>query len=237
MYGSIAAFLCVNCVLAADVVKSTPQPAELPQKASAASTDATPKSKQTLEIEQRLQTPVEVHYQNVPRIKVLDDLTKRTKIPIHLDPKGLAEEGVQLDEPVMLDLTSAISVDSAFRLILRPLHLNYHTKDEVLWISGSLKNNTVLSNIYHVDDLAPSSEAMKRLVERIYSEVNPETWEKTGGHGSIIQLNTYSIRVKNTQEVLENLADFLHAERRLQWKMTPEQKYKPEERLKLTDPN
>ena len=45
---------------------------------------------------------------------MLDQLQKLTAVNMHLDQKGLDEEGVSADSPVTIDLTQDISLKSAF---------------------------------------------------------------------------------------------------------------------------
>ncbi len=73
---------------------------------------------------------------------------------MHLDPQGLAEEGVTTDTPVTIDLRSEIMLKSALNLILEPLHLSYVIKDEVLKItSEQMRDGQVYTVTYNVADL------------------------------------------------------------------------------------
>ena len=84
----------------------------------------------------------------MPLNDVLHQLAKLAAINLHLDPKGLAEEGISPDTPVNIDLSQEVSLKSALKLILEPLHLSYVIKDEVLKItSEQLRDNEV----YHED--------------------------------------------------------------------------------------
>ena len=90
----------------------------------------------------------------MPLSEVLDQLAKLAAINLHLDPKGLAEEGVTPDTPVTIDLSQEISLKSALKLILEPLHLSYVIKDEVLKItSEQLRDGEVYTVTYSVADL------------------------------------------------------------------------------------
>ena len=89
-----------------------------------------------LEIERRLKTPVLLKYDNTPLSEVVDGLSELTGVNIHLDPRGLTQEGVNSDTPVTINLTKEISLKSALNLILEPLHLSYVINDEVLKITS-----------------------------------------------------------------------------------------------------
>ena len=89
-----------------------------------------------IEIEQKLETPVLPQYDETPLTKVVESLSQFAGVNIHLDPRGLEQEGVRSDTPITLNLPQEISLKSALTLILEPLHLTYTIKDEVLKITS-----------------------------------------------------------------------------------------------------
>ncbi|MBI2823352.1 MAG: hypothetical protein HYX69_01530 [Planctomycetia bacterium] len=112
------------------------------------------RSEKELEIEQRLKTPVSLKFQDAPLSQVMDYLAKLAQVNLHLDPRGLAQEGVTTDTPVTIDLAEPISLKSALNLILEPLHLSYVIKNEVLNVtSEQLRDNEVYTVTYNVADL------------------------------------------------------------------------------------
>ncbi len=107
-----------------------------------------------LEIERRLQTPVLLKYQETPLTEVMNGLSELTGVNIHLDPRGLSQEGVNTDTPVTINLSKEISLKSALNLILEPLHLSYVINDEVLKItSEQLRDGEIYPQTYNVADL------------------------------------------------------------------------------------
>ncbi len=112
------------------------------------------KSKQELEIQKKLKTPVLPNYDKMPLSQVIDSLSKLAGINIYLDPRGLGQEGVEPDTPVSLTLSSEVSLESALNLILEPLHLTYMIKDEVLKItSEQIRDGEMVRVVYNVADL------------------------------------------------------------------------------------
>ncbi len=112
------------------------------------------RSAKEIEIEQKLRTPVSLRFQNTPLKEVMDYLATLAEVNLHLDPQGLAEEGVGTDTPVTIDLREDISLKSALNLILQPLQLSYVIKDEVLKItSENLRDGEVYTVTYNVADL------------------------------------------------------------------------------------
>lgn len=112
------------------------------------------RSEKELEIERKLKTPVSFQFQDKPLSEALDQLTTQADINLHLDPQGLAEEGITSSTPVSLSVRNEIMLKSALNLILEPLHLSYVIKDEVLKItSEQLRDGEVYSVSYPVADL------------------------------------------------------------------------------------
>ncbi len=112
------------------------------------------RTERELEIERRLKTPVMLRYQNTPLTEVVDGLSQLAGINIHLDPRGLSQEGVNSDTAVTLNLNKEISLESALNLVLEPLHLSYVIKDDVLKItSEQLRDGELETKTYNVADL------------------------------------------------------------------------------------
>jgi general secretion pathway protein D len=112
------------------------------------------RTERELEIEKRLKTPVLLKYQDTPLSEVMDGLSELTGVNIHLDPRGLTQEGVNTDTPVTIHLTKEVQLKSALNLILEPLHLSYVVHDEVLKItSEQLRDGEIYPIPYNVADL------------------------------------------------------------------------------------
>jgi general secretion pathway protein D len=105
-------------------------------------------------IHRKLSTPVRAAHRNEPLAAVLDALAKQADVPIHVDMVGLENEAVRSDTPVTISLDQPISLKSALKLLLEPLHLDYVVKDEVLKVtSPKLVTGEVYSVSYPVADL------------------------------------------------------------------------------------
>ena len=112
------------------------------------------RSERELEIQQKLQTPVSLQFNGAPLSAVLDYLSKVADVNIHVDQRGMAEEGVSSDTPVNIALRQEIQLKSALNLILQPLRLNYVIKDDVLKItSESMRGGECYPVTYNVADL------------------------------------------------------------------------------------
>ena len=67
-----------------------------------------------MEIEKKLQTPVNYTCHNRPLNEVLNQLAKLVSVNIHIDEEGLQEEGLTHDLPVTLELNSDIMLKSTW---------------------------------------------------------------------------------------------------------------------------
>ncbi|MFM7107953.1 MAG: hypothetical protein ACKOZU_05045, partial [Planctomycetaceae bacterium] len=106
------------------------------------------------EIQRRLDSKVAPTYRDQPLSKVLEDLGRQADVAVHLDLAGLDEEHVRSDTPVTLALEQPISLKSALKLILEPLHLGYAVRDEVLKVtSPKSMRGDVYAVTYPVADL------------------------------------------------------------------------------------
>jgi general secretion pathway protein D len=107
-----------------------------------------------LQIQKRMSVKVKASHRDQPLSAVLDALAKQADVPIHLDMVGLEQEAVRSDTPVTISLDQPISLKSALKLLLQPLHLDYVIKDEVLKVtSPRLVKGEVYSVSYPVADL------------------------------------------------------------------------------------
>jgi type II secretory pathway component GspD/PulD (secretin) len=105
------------------------------------------------DIERKLNTPVTLNFTDTPLKTVLADIRAWKDVNIYVDDRALSEHGISLDRPVTQNL-DGITLKSALKLLLQPMHLTYVIGDEVLQITtedqaqGKLRTTT-----YAVADL------------------------------------------------------------------------------------
>jgi len=156
-------------------------------------------SEREMEIQRKLKMPVSLRFNDSPLGEVMDHLARLTGVNIHLDPRGLAEEGVTTNTPVSISLANEISLQSALNLILEPLHLSYVIKDEVLKItSEQLKDGEVYTVTYNVADLVvpipnfvPGSRlGLSGLIQDAYSAIGYGGATTAGAPLSVVASNS-----------------------------------------------
>lgn len=117
-------------------------------------TEGARRTPKEMEIEQKLRTPVSLKFEKATLAQVFEKLSAMTGVPIYLDQRGLATEGVDSSTPVTIDLSSEISLKSALNILLAEHHLTFLIKDEVLKITSErMRSEDVYTVTYPVGDL------------------------------------------------------------------------------------
>jgi len=111
-------------------------------------------SKEEIEIYKRLDTQVDVSFENTPLQDAIRALAAQTDINIVLDEVGLSQEGITSAQPITLKLRKPIRLRSALQLILERYRLGYVVDHEVLKITSEQnRENTKKTVVYYVADL------------------------------------------------------------------------------------
>jgi hypothetical protein len=132
-----------------------------------------------------------VEFQDLPLSDAVLYLKDRHHIEIQFDSKSMDTASIGVDTPVTRTLKN-ISLRSALRLMLGPLDLTYIIKDEVLLITTpEAAACESIVRIYPVSDLLTAASANKPgqdiagLIELIKGTAGPNSWQGSGGRGSI----------------------------------------------------
>ena len=90
-----------------------------------------------------------------PLSDAMNTIAEMTGIPIIIDDRSIAEEGITVDQPITLDLKgNSISLKSALNVMLERLNLTYSIKNDVLNIeSARFNKKATIVQIYNVKDL------------------------------------------------------------------------------------
>lgn len=103
---------------------------------------------------EKLKQPVMVNFSQRPLSEVIKTLESMTGIMFFIDQPSLAQENINSDTLVTLDLPSQITLRSALALLLNSRNLDFQVTNEVLMITSS--RNTAQANrtyTYSVKDL------------------------------------------------------------------------------------
>ena len=204
----------------------SPEMAAAPEPQAAIDAYKDSESVAELKIAAALATPTSLEFVETPLKDVIDYLKDVHKIEIQLDRAGLKDAGVDESAPVNANI-KGISLRSGLRLILDELQLKYVIHNEVLLITSPQKAESdefMTTRLYPVKDLVlvrnDSGEIetdVQPLIDVITNTISSKSWVDNGGPGMISALQFQDrcvLTINQTQEVHENIADFLAALRR-----------------------
>lgn len=179
-------------------------------------------------IEAALKETANFDFVERPLSEVFEQLSATHKIPIQLDNKSLADEGMGADTPVTARI-EGISLRSALRLMLAELDLTYVIRDEALFVTTKTEaENLLIFKVYPVRDLVlpisgfepPEKRARAfagdylSLDEIITTCVEPTSWEFSGPAPQMEFHNSRAIAFLQTADIHEQTAELLAALRR-----------------------
>jgi RNA polymerase sigma factor (sigma-70 family) len=164
-----------------------------------------------LSIKEKLKEPVTLDFEKQPLGEAITLLQKYTGLNIVLDPRALSDANISSAVPVSLAAKN-IHLETALKLLLKPLRLTYKLEDEVVLITSSeaLEAERMVVRTYGVGDLIqPSGRAipasgpgakpggnegpasgvvpkadMSPLIELITSGVAPGAWRVSDPSGA-----------------------------------------------------
>jgi general secretion pathway protein D len=117
--------------------------------------DELPMTPHERKIRESLGAQFSASFDRRPLADAMKTISEMTGIPIVLDDRSIAEEGITVDQPITLDLNgNSISLKSALNIMLERLNLTYSVKNEVLTIESARFNKKELKlKTYNVKDL------------------------------------------------------------------------------------
>lgn len=105
------------------------------------------------EFERRLDQVVSVDFEELELKEVVRQFEEFLHISFHIDPVGLDESGVTLDQILSLKLKN-VTVHRALERSLKPLHLEYLLRDGIVEITSFEKaSETLVTKLYDVRDV------------------------------------------------------------------------------------
>jgi hypothetical protein len=169
-------------------------------------------------VRQALNQQTSVDFQGAPLAEVMGYIANKHHIQFLFDTSALKEASIDPNTSVVTFSIKDISLRSALNMILVQFGLAAIIKDEVLLITTKAKADSLFeTRLYDVRDLVvhdndPEGSAdFDSLVDAIRLTVNPASWDKTGGQGSVAPFSNNGVCAlvvwQNNQghEQLENL--------------------------------
>jgi hypothetical protein len=188
----------------------------------------TPKEKSLIEA---LDKPVSISVIGRPMLEVLTDISTQMGEQILVDPKSLADLGIDLQRPVTIQ-AKGLSARTVLRQVLGGAGLTFVMRDEaILAVTVEKARDLLVTRVYYLGDIvrgvgplpggAPTwgpwvdyQQTManaKLIVDAIQSSIDPLSWrDKGGGPGSIaFDYPSMSLIVRASTEVHATLGSKL----------------------------
>jgi beta-lactamase regulating signal transducer with metallopeptidase domain/type II secretory pathway component GspD/PulD (secretin) len=175
-----------------------------------------------------LNQTIQLEFHDTPLSDAIAEIQRRTNTNIVLDEVGLEELGIRRDMPVNLKL-SGISGRSALKILAQSVGLAVAAGDEAVIITSPDRADPLIVMTYPVADLShdptkprPSStEAGKaaennqeNLADLIRSTIDPNSWDTSGGRGTMKFFAPNYLVIRQTQRNHEEIASLLSQLRR-----------------------
>ncbi|MGC4003095.1 MAG: hypothetical protein QM811_08150 [Pirellulales bacterium] len=160
----------------------------------------------------KLNEPSTLEFQEARLEDVVEFLAKKHDLPVQVDVKALEEAAFDTATPITLR-TTKLPLRHALRLLLRDKSLAYVVdNDSLILTSRVAMENTQTVRAYSVGDLIEEVDGeadFASFIEMAQSLIQPNTWKANGGQGDCVVYRGRVFLASNTQEVHEELADFL----------------------------
>ncbi len=142
-----------------------------------------------------------VEFVDTPLVEALAALGERHGVRIVLDPKGVENAGIDAHAPVTLKL-DGVRLESVLALVFGPLELDWKIENDLLLVTAkSEAENLLETKVYPVAELLAAADDrafdIAMLKQLLTNNLSPETWDDTGGPGSIASLG--EVLVINSQ--------------------------------------
>jgi hypothetical protein len=161
---------------------------------------------------------VSLVFDDVPLAEFFASLEQATGVAFRLDRKALADAGVGPETTVSLS-DSELPLRSALWIVLSDLDLTWVISGRGLLITTKTEaENMLVTRVYDVEDLIRADGGMGELIEMLTSTLDPDSWDDTGGPGTIKEFRPPGARlivVTQNQEIHEQIAELLAAIRRV----------------------
>jgi hypothetical protein len=160
-------------------------------------------------------------FEQLSLVDALNGLADAHQVQLFIDLKALAEVGVGTDTPLTCSV-KRLNFKTALALLLDELNLTYLVRDEVLVITTkTAAENLLTTKVYPVFDLVvrpPDAPATRpdldfpSLINNITTNIAPETWDETGGPGTIQPFtNSAALAISQTTRVHEEIVEYLRS--------------------------
>lgn len=126
-----------------------------------------------MRIRKTLNSPATVQFIEMPLKDAFSFLHDQHHINLWLDGAPIADEGIQSDQPITLQVTD-VTLATVLNLMLEPLNLDYVVQDGVLRITTNAR--AFETRVYNIKGLLEREYSHEDLIDSIRSGVMPDSW-------------------------------------------------------------
>ncbi len=154
-------------------------------------------------LDQVISGPVEM--KNVSFEDVLKFLRKAIGQPISVNQAALDEMRLTYESPLTVSVSAGVTKRTMLRRILADAGLTYIIKNEQIEITSQFRaKDEMTTRTYDLGDIAlgPNGRQQIQLImDTIQNSIDPASWQKNGGAGSVVFVPPGTLIIKNTAEV------------------------------------
>jgi hypothetical protein len=155
-----------------------------------------------------LSKPTVVEFRDLPLTDALRFLQEYHNCPIQKDGDAIKAAGIRLDRLTTIQLQGA-SLRSVLRLLLEPAGLDFFVNDTGMVITARDRAAASRSEFFYpLADVPRAGIPLADLVEAITQTVEPQSWQKNGGMGSL-RVEQQTLYVRQSGEIQDLLEDLL----------------------------
>ena len=173
---------------ASDMAEAEADPEITPDADAPAEDEALPRpGARVVDVDARLRDPIAaIDFKRIPLVKFLRFVSDYSTIPVTLDADSLV--WCKITPSTLITVTATDStVSDVLTEAIRPLGLYYRIEREQLFVTRRPKNESGLRTAtFKVSDLVgDDAQELQRLGEMIMDLVEPDSWTRRGGNGSL----------------------------------------------------
>jgi hypothetical protein len=167
-----------------------------------------------------LDTPITASFKDSRFQDVIDYLSTLIGQPILLDNAALEEAKITYETPITVKV-KGVTVRTLLRKILGDFGLAYMIKEQTIQVTSALKaRETMITRSYNIGDIVDTGaldsirfgnqgiqaaqivQNVNAIIDLIQTSVDPESWKKNGGNGTIVfNPGSMSLVIRNSAEV------------------------------------
>lgn len=163
------------------------------------------------QVKQTFAEPVQFEFDETPLGEAIEVIAEQSDFSVTFDDAALDNLGLDSDTLVTRSVAN-VALRTGMELILKPIDLTYVIRDGMVVItSREAADQLLTTGQYAVRDLLHAdypSQSMDDLIRVVMTSVAPDTWEDTGGPGTICAYQGILI-VRQTDHAHEEIVNLI----------------------------